>query len=47
MRQAADGVHGARMRALIVLLWRAGFPFKLADQLAVPEAAGPASRRAD
>ena len=24
MRQAGDGVHGARMRALIVLLWRAG-----------------------
>ena len=24
MRQAGDGVHGGRMRALIVLLWRAG-----------------------
>jgi site-specific recombinase XerD len=24
MRQAGDGVHGARLRALIVLLWRAG-----------------------
>jgi hypothetical protein len=24
MRQAGDRVHGARMRALIVLLWRAG-----------------------
>jgi site-specific recombinase XerC len=24
MRQAGDGVRGARMRALIVLLWRAG-----------------------
>jgi integrase len=24
MRQAGDGVHGARVRALIVLLWRAG-----------------------
>jgi integrase len=24
MRQARDGAHGARMRALIVLLWRAG-----------------------
>jgi site-specific recombinase XerD len=24
MRQAGDGVHGARMRALIVLLWHAG-----------------------
>ena len=24
MRQAGGGVHGARMRALIVLLWRAG-----------------------
>jgi hypothetical protein len=24
MRLAGDGVHGARMRALIVLLWRAG-----------------------
>jgi hypothetical protein len=24
MRQAGDGGHGARMRALIVLLWRAG-----------------------
>jgi integrase len=24
MRRAGDGVHGARMRALIVLLWRAG-----------------------
>ena len=24
MRAAGDGVHGARMRALIVLLWRAG-----------------------
>jgi integrase len=24
MRQAGDGVHGARMRALVVLLWRAG-----------------------
>ena len=26
MRQAGDGVHGARMRALVVLLWRAGLP---------------------
>jgi integrase len=24
MRQAGDGAHGARLRALIVLLWRAG-----------------------
>ena len=24
MRQAGDGIHGARLRALIVLLWRAG-----------------------
>jgi site-specific recombinase XerC len=24
MRQAGDGLHGARLRALIVLLWRAG-----------------------
>jgi site-specific recombinase XerC len=24
MRAAGDGIHGARMRALIVLLWRAG-----------------------
>jgi len=24
MRQAGDGIHGARMRAFIVLLWRAG-----------------------
>jgi site-specific recombinase XerD len=24
MRQAGDGVHGARLRALIVLLWRSG-----------------------
>jgi hypothetical protein len=26
MRQAGDGVHGARLRALIVLLWRARLP---------------------
>ncbi len=24
MREAGDGIHGARMRALIVVLWRAG-----------------------
>src|SRR5215211_7440552 len=24
MRQAGDGIHGARMRALVVMLWRAG-----------------------
>jgi hypothetical protein len=24
MREAGDGIHGARLRALIVLLWRAG-----------------------
>jgi site-specific recombinase XerD len=28
MRQAGDGAHGARMRALIVLLWRAGLRIK-------------------
>jgi site-specific recombinase XerD len=24
MRQAGDGIHGARMRGLIVVLWRSG-----------------------
>jgi site-specific recombinase XerD len=24
MRQAGDGIHGARIRGLIVVLWRAG-----------------------
>jgi hypothetical protein len=35
MRQAGDGVHGARMRALIVLLWRAGL--RINEALTVTE----------
>jgi site-specific recombinase XerC len=35
MRQAGDGVHGARMRALIVLLWRAGL--RINEALTVAE----------
>ena len=35
MRQAGDGVHGAGMRALIVLLWRAGL--RINEALTVTE----------
>jgi hypothetical protein len=35
MRQAGDGVHGARLRALIVLLWRAGL--RITEALTVTE----------
>ena len=35
MRQAGDGVHGARLRALIVLLWRAGL--RINEALTVTE----------
>jgi site-specific recombinase XerD len=35
MRQAGDGVHGVRMRALIVLLWRAGL--RINEALTVTE----------
>jgi integrase len=35
MRQAGDGVHGARLRALIVLLWRAGL--RINEALALTE----------
>ena len=35
MRQAGNGVHGARMRALIVLLWRAGL--RINEALTVTE----------
>jgi integrase len=35
MRQAGDGVHGARMRALVVLLWRAGL--RINEALALTE----------
>ena len=35
MRQAGDRVHGARMRALIVLLWRAGL--RINEALTVTE----------
>ena len=35
MRQAGDGVHGARMRAFIVLLWRAGL--RINEALTVTE----------
>jgi integrase len=35
MRQAGDGVHGARLRALIVLLWRAGL--RIQEALTVTE----------
>jgi hypothetical protein len=35
MRQAGDGFHGARMRALIVLLWRAGL--RINEALTVTE----------
>jgi site-specific recombinase XerD len=34
MRQAGDGVHGARMRGLIVVLWRAGLRISEALNLA-------------
>jgi hypothetical protein len=35
MREAGDGVHGARMPALIVLLWRAGL--RINEALTVTE----------
>jgi site-specific recombinase XerD len=35
MRQAGDGAHGARMRALVVLLWRAGL--RINEALTVTE----------
>jgi site-specific recombinase XerD len=35
MRQAGDGAHGARMRALIVLLWRAGL--RITEALTITE----------
>jgi integrase len=35
MRQGGDGIHGARMRALIVLLWRAGL--RINEALTVTE----------
>jgi hypothetical protein len=35
MREAGDGVHGARLRALIVLLWRSGL--RINEALAVTE----------
>jgi Phage integrase family len=35
MRQAGDGIHGARMRAFIVLLWRAGL--RITEALTVTE----------
>jgi site-specific recombinase XerD len=35
MRQAGDGVHGARMRAFVVLLWRAGL--RISEALTVTE----------
>ena len=35
MRAAGDGAHGARMRALIVLLWRAGL--RITEALTVTE----------
>jgi integrase len=35
MRQAGDGVHGARMRALIALLWRSGL--RINEALTVTE----------
>jgi Phage integrase family len=35
MRQAGDGVHGARMRAFIVLMWRAGL--RINEALTVTE----------
>jgi integrase len=35
IRQAGDGVHGARMRALVVLLWRAGL--RINEALALTE----------
>ena len=34
MRQAGDGAHGVRMRALIVVLWRAGLRINEALTLA-------------
>jgi integrase len=36
MRQAGDGMHGRRMRALIVVLWRAGL--RIHEALALGEA---------
>jgi integrase len=36
MRQAGDGVHGRRLRGLIVVLWRAGL--RICDALALAEA---------
>jgi integrase len=35
MRQAGDGAHGARMRAFVVLLWRAGL--RITEALTVTE----------
>jgi integrase len=36
MRQAGDGVHGRRLRGLIVVLWRAGL--RICEALALAEA---------
>ena len=36
MRQAGDGVHGDRLRALVVVLWRAGL--RIGEALALHEA---------
>ena len=36
MRHAGDGVHGRRLRGLIVVLWRAGL--RICEALALAEA---------
>jgi integrase len=36
MRQAGDGVHGRRLRGLVVVLWRAGL--RICEALALAEA---------
>jgi integrase len=43
MRAAGDGRHGQRLRALIVVLWRAGL--RISEALAVRERPRPRSRR--
>ena len=45
MRRAGDGVHGRRLRGLIVVLWRAGL--RIHEALALAEADLDARRPAD
>jgi hypothetical protein len=46
MRQVGADRHGARLRALIVVLWRGGLPIQEALISAQPRVAQPATVRA-